>query len=54
MAQAYITVTSYLVSSRNRLQDLIAPYRYTDGQIVSALDTALAEMGRFAPIFFWT
>jgi hypothetical protein len=52
MAQAYITVTSYLVSSRNRLQDLIAPYRYTDGQIVSALDTALAEMGRVRPDIF--
>jgi hypothetical protein len=52
MAQAYITVTSYLVSSRNRLQDLISPYRYTDGQIVSALDTALAEMGRIRPDIF--
>lgn len=52
MAQIYNTVTSYVVSARNRMQDRIAPYRYTDGQIVDALNVALQEAQRIRPDIF--
>lgn len=53
MAQIYNTVTSYVSSIRNRLQDLIGPpYRYSDEQIVDALNIALEETQRIRPDIF--
>ena len=37
---------------RNRLQDLIQPYRYTDTQIVNALNVAMEETQRIRPDIF--
>lgn len=50
--QSYTTATSYVAAARQQLQDFVAPYRYADGQIVGALNTALAEMGRIRPDIF--
>lgn len=50
--QSYTTATSYVAAARQQLQDLVAPYRYADGQIIGALNTALAEMGRIRPDIF--
>ena len=52
MAQYYRTVTGYVTAARNQLQDLVSPYRYTDDQIVDALDHAISEMGRVRPDVF--
>lgn len=52
MAQLYNTVTAYVVSARNRMQDRVAPYRYTDDQIVDALNVALEETQRLRPDIF--
>lgn len=52
MAQLYNTVTAYVVSMRNRLQDKIIPYRYTDDQIVDALNVALSEAQRIRSDIF--
>lgn len=52
MAQLYNTVTAYVVSIRNRMQDRVAPYRYTDDQIVDALNVALEETQRIRPDIF--
>ena len=52
MAQLYNTVTAYAKSVRNRLQDNIVPYRYTDDQVVDALNVALQEAQRIRPDVF--
>lgn len=52
MAQLYNTVTAYVVSARNRMQDRVEPYRYSDWQIVDALNVALQETQRVRPDIF--
>jgi hypothetical protein len=52
MAQTYIPVEEYIVMARSLLQDMVAPYRYADTDIVSALNIALSEMGRIRPDIF--
>ena len=53
MAQYYRTVTAYVAAARNQLQDLVGPpYRYSDSQIVGALDHAIADLGRVRPDVF--
>jgi hypothetical protein len=50
--QAYFQVTDYLSQTRISLQDDILPYRYTDDQIVDALNHALFEIQRIRPDVF--
>lgn len=50
--QLYATVGAYLYSTRTRLQDLIFPYRYSDPQIVAALNSALFDAQRIRPDIF--
>jgi hypothetical protein len=50
--QPYATVTAYVVGARNQLQDLVAPYRYTDDLIVGALNQAMVEVSRIRPDIF--
>jgi hypothetical protein len=52
MAQRYSTVTAFVVAVRNELQDLIAPYRYTDQQAVAALNRSMLEISRVRPDLF--
>jgi hypothetical protein len=52
VAQLYNTVTAYVASARNRMQDRVFPYRYTDDQIVDALNVALQEAQRIRPDIF--
>jgi hypothetical protein len=52
VAQLYSTVTAYVASARNRMQDKVFPYRYDDGQIVDALNVALQETQRVRPDIF--
>jgi hypothetical protein len=52
VAQLYNTVTAYVASIRNRMQDRVFPYRYTDDQIVDALNVALEEAQRIRPDIF--
>lgn len=40
------TVGDYIAEARVLLQDLFTPYRYTDAELVSALNTALLEVRR--------
>lgn len=54
MAQfsALLTVEDYINDARVLLQDLIAPYRYTDDQLLTALNLALLEGLRVRPDLF--
>lgn len=52
MAQTYALVSEYLATARSLLQDLVAPYRYADADIVSALNIAVSEMQRLRPDIF--
>jgi hypothetical protein len=49
MAQLYATVGAYVYATRTRLQDLIYPYRYTDNQVVAALNNAVSDTQRIRP-----
>jgi hypothetical protein len=49
MAQFYYTATSYVSATRTLLQDFVEPYRYTDQQIVDAMNRGLDELGRLRP-----
>jgi hypothetical protein len=49
MAQSYRTVAGYLVIARLNLQDAVAPYRYPDTTLLTALNIGLSEMGRIRP-----
>lgn len=40
------TVTSYVAAARSLLQDLIAPYRYSDADLLFALNLALLDVRR--------
>lgn len=48
------TVGDYLTEARTLLQDEIVPYRYTDVEIVRALNIALQEAYRLRPELFLT
>jgi hypothetical protein len=48
----YFRVSDYLNATRTALQDLIAPYRYTDDRIVDALNAAMFEISRIRPDIF--
>jgi hypothetical protein len=49
----YFKVSDYLYSVRNMLQDLVGPpYRYSDQQIVDALNTCVGEISRIRPDIF--
>jgi hypothetical protein len=52
MAQRYTNVTQFVVASRSLLQDLISPYRYTDGEVVFALNQAIGAINRIRPDIF--
>ena len=49
MAQHYRTVTLYVAMARLNLQDMVAPYRYTDTTLLLALNVGLSELGRIRP-----
>ena len=48
----YTKVQDYVSTVRYKLQDLIEPYRYTDDNIILALNTAMFEMSRIRPDMF--
>ena len=52
MAQYYRTVTDYVNVARLNLQDAVSPYRYTDDNLLLALNIGLAEMSRVRPDLF--
>jgi len=52
MAQYYRTVTDYVNVARLSLQDAVSPYRYTDDNLLLALNIGLAEMSRIRPDLF--
>jgi hypothetical protein len=52
MAQRYNSVADYVSAARLVLQDMVAPYRYPDSDVVGALNIALVEMGRLRPDMF--
>ena len=52
MAQYYRTVTDYVNVARLNLQDAVSPYRYTDDNLLLALNIGLAEMSRIRPDLF--
>lgn len=52
MAQQYYTMQDYVGDIRIMLQDLIAPYRYPDQEIMDAVETALSEISRIRPDIF--
>jgi hypothetical protein len=52
MAQYYRTVTDYINVARLNLQDAVSPYRYTDDNLLLALNIGLAEIGRIRPDMF--
>jgi hypothetical protein len=49
MAQFYYTVTAYVDTARTVLQDWVAPYRYSDANVIGALNIGMAELGRIRP-----
>lgn len=52
MASALDTVADYITDSRTLLQDVIAPFRYDDDSLLTALNTALLETRRIRPDLF--
>ena len=52
MAQTYSNVTQYVTAARSLLQDLVPPYRYSDADIVSAINHALSSIERLRPDIF--
>lgn len=46
------TVADYVVEVRRLLQDTVLPYRYTDANMVSALNMGLLEARRLRPDLF--
>lgn len=45
-------VSDYVDDARTLLQDLVAPYRYSDAQICVALSTTMLEVRRLRPDLF--
>jgi len=52
MSTALATITDYINDGRTILQDTIAPYRYTDDTLVTAMNVALLEGRRLRPDLF--
>lgn len=48
------TVADYVNDARVLLQDTVAPFRYADADLVTALNTALMEARRLRPDLFVT
>lgn len=48
----YFQVQDYVGATRLQLQDLVAPYRYDDYQVVAALNSAMCEVSRLRPDMF--
>lgn len=48
----YFPVSTYVAAVRSLLQDKIVPYRYTDVDIVGALNNCMAEISRIRPDIF--
>lgn len=46
------TVADYVVEVRRLIQDTVAPYRYSDANMVSALNMGLLEVRRLRPDLF--
>lgn len=49
VSQTLETVTDYITSARTLLQDLVAPNRYQDTELVLGLDMCLLELSRVRP-----
>lgn len=49
---ALATVQDYVTEARNLLQDTVAPYRYEDAGILSALNFAILDGSRLRPDLF--
>jgi hypothetical protein len=49
---ALATVTDYVNEARTLLQDKIAPYRYADDELMSALNVTLLDARRLRPDLF--
>lgn len=49
---ALSTVANYISSARQLLQDEVTPYRYSDDDIVLALNLAIGEARRIRPELF--
>lgn len=49
---ALATVQDYLTAARVLLQDQVVPYRYSDAELVEALNEALLESRRLRPDFY--
>lgn len=52
MALALTTVEDYIGDVRTLLQDVIAPYRYSDAELITALNVTLLDMRRIRPDLF--
>jgi hypothetical protein len=52
MSSALETIDDYISDGRVLLQDAIAPYRYTDAQLVVAMNVTLLEGRRVRPDLF--
>ena len=46
------TVTDYVAQARSLLQDKISPVRYSDGDLIDALNLALLEARKLRPDLF--
>lgn len=45
-------VSDYISRARSLLQDLVVPYRYSDADLVDALNAAITESSRVRPDFW--
>lgn len=52
MSSALETITDYINDGRTLLQDTIAPYRYDDPSLVTAMNVTLLEGRRIRPDLF--
>lgn len=48
----YHPVSDYVAAVRSLLQDKISPFRYTDDDVVGALNNCMAEISRIRPDMF--
>jgi hypothetical protein len=48
----YLKVADYMAPVRTQMQDLVQPYRYTDDQLVLALNNAMFELSRLRADIF--
>lgn len=52
MSTALVTITDYINDARVLLQDQVAPYRYDDPSLLTAMNVALLEGRRLRPDLF--